>query len=180
MINSDTFSGPSFSIKNRFARVIWKIIYYFLFRPSPTPLHIWRVFILRLFGAKIGKGVHFYPRVDIWAPWNITVGNYSGIANGVILYSQGEIIIGEKVVISQGAHLCTGSHDYTQKGFPLYTKPIVIHSHAWIAAEAFIHPGVIIQTGVVVGARSVVISNLPEWMVCSGHPCVPIKSRSLS
>ena len=179
MINSDTFIGPSFSIKNRFARVIWKFCYYIFFRLSPTPFHFWRAFILRLFGAKVGKHVHVYPNVDIWAPWNLTIGDYSGIGNRVILYSQGKIIIGEKVVISQGSHLCTGSHDYTKKGFPLITKPILIHNNVWIAAEVFIYPGITVNNGVVVGARSVVIKDLPEWMLCSGHPCIPIKSRIL-
>lgn len=177
MHNQDTFQGPSFSIRNRLGRVIWMTIYWSLFRYSPRFLHGWRSFLLRLFGAKLGKGVHIYPAAQIWAPWNLELGDSVGVANGVILYSQGKIIVGSKVTISQGSHICTGSHDYTKQGQPLVTAPIVIKERAWIAAEVFIHPGVVVGEGTVVGARSVVTKDLPAWMVCAGNPCKPIKER---
>lgn len=132
---------------------------------------------MRLFGAKVGRGVHVYPGVRIWAPWNLDLGDQAGIADRVILYSQGHITIGRRTVISQGAHLCAGSHDYDKPGFPLITKPIVICDHAWVAAEVFVHPGVIVSEGAVIGARAVVNKNMPAWMVCAGHPCKPIKAR---
>jgi putative colanic acid biosynthesis acetyltransferase WcaF len=132
-----------------------------------------------MFGAKLGKGVHVYPNVKIWAPWNIELGDECGIANGVTLYSQGKIRIGKRTVISQGAHLVAGTHDYTKPGFPLITLPISIGDHVWIAAEAFIHPGIKIGEGSVIGARSVVSKNMPAWMVCAGHPCIPLKERKL-
>ncbi|MCG2618082.1 WcaF family extracellular polysaccharide biosynthesis acetyltransferase [Terrimonas sp. NA20] len=179
MHNTDTHSGASFSVKNRIARVIWNAVYLFLFRFSPTPLHGWRSFLLRLFGGKVGKGVHVYPGAKIWAPWNVELKDQCGIANDVILYSQGHIKIGARSVISQGSHICAGTHDYTRKGFPLITMPITIGDEVWIAAECFIHPGVTIEDGAVVGARSVVTKDLPRWMVCSGHPCQPIKQRIL-
>ena len=134
MINSDTFVGPSFSLKNRIYRILWSITFLLLFRYSPKPLHLWRCLVLRLFGAKIGKGVHVYPKVEIWAPWNLIIGDETGIANGVILYSQDKIVIGKRVVISQGSHLCTGTHNFKKKGFPLITKPITIGDQVWIAA----------------------------------------------
>jgi putative colanic acid biosynthesis acetyltransferase WcaF len=140
-------------------------------------MHAYRSFLLRLFGAKVGRGVHVYPKVEIWAPWNLTLKDECGVANGVILYSQGEIIIGRRVVISQGAHLVAGTHDYTQPGFPLITKPILINDHVWIAAEAFVHPGITIGEGCVIGARAVVTKDMPSWMICGGHPCKPIKER---
>ncbi|MDT0675843.1 WcaF family extracellular polysaccharide biosynthesis acetyltransferase [Autumnicola musiva] len=177
--NEDTFSGPSFSLQNRISRLIWNIVSFFLFRFTPNPLHGWRAFLLRLFGAEVGKKVHVYPKVKIWAPWNLSLGNECGIANGVNLYSQGRINIGKRVVVSQGAHLVAGTHDYTKPGFPLITFPINIGDHVWIAAEAFIHPGVRIGEGSVIGARSVVSKDMPSWMVCAGHPCVPLKERKL-
>lgn len=178
-INTNTHTGPSFSIRNRIARVIWGIIYILLFRYSPRPIHMWRSLLLRLFGAKIGKGVHVYPWVRIWAPWNLEIDDFSGIADNVILYSQDKIQIGKYVVISQGAHLCTGSHDYNVKGFPLISKPIIISDHVWIAADAFIHPGVNIGEGTVIGARSVVTKSIESWQVCTGNPCLIIKERIL-
>jgi putative colanic acid biosynthesis acetyltransferase WcaF len=178
MHNQDTFTGASFSFRNRIARLGWEFMYVLVFRFSPRPLHGWRSFILRCFGARIGKGVHVYPGVRIWAPWNLDLGDECGIASGAILYSQGKITIGKRSVVSQGAHLVAGTHDYSKPGFPLLTKPIVIHDHVWIAAEAFIHPGITIGEGCVIGARSVVIKDMPPWMVCSGHPCEPIKERT--
>ena len=148
-----------------------------LFRFSPQPFHRWRAMILRCCGAKLGTGCHVYPGVKIWAPWNLECGDEAGIASGVTLYSQGRITIGKRAVISQGAHLCAGTHDFNHPGFPLVTKPIVIGDHAWIAAEAFIHAGVTIGEGAVIGARAVVTKDMPAWMVCAGNPCRPIKER---
>jgi putative colanic acid biosynthesis acetyltransferase WcaF len=179
MHNTDTFTGPSFSLSNRLKRLVWNAVHLIFFRYSPRPLHGYRSLVLRCFGAKIGKGVHVYPNVKIWAPWNISLADECGIANGAILYSQGFITIGRRTVISQGTHLCAGTHDYTLPGFPLITKPITIGSDVWIAAESFVHPGVQIGDGSVVGARSVVNRDLPANMICSGHPCIAIKPRTM-
>ena len=121
--------------------------------------------------------MHIYPTVTIWAPWNLEIGDESGVGPGAILYSQGKIWIAERVVISQGVHLCGGTHDYTKRGFPLIPKEIRIGQDVWIAADAFIHPGVTIGEGAVIGARSVVTKDMPPWMVCAGHPCKPLKGR---
>ena len=179
-INVDTHTGPSFSLRNRLGRIVWGLTSFLLFRFSPKPLHAWRSFLLRCFGAKVGHGVHVYPGVKIWAPWNLELADESGIASGVILYSQGKITIGKRTVVSQGAHLVTGTHDYSDVGFPLVTKPIHIGDYAWIATEAFIHPGVTIGAGCVIGARSVVNRDMPAWMVCAGHPCKPLKARKMN
>lgn len=176
-INTDTHTGPSFSKGNRLARLLWIFVRFPLFRLTPNPLHPWRAFLLRCFGAKIGIGAHVYPGVKIWAPWNLEIGEEAGIANGVTLYSQGRITIGRRAVISQGTHLCAGTHDFEQPGFPLVTKPITIGDHAWLAAEVFVHPGVSVGAGCVVGARSVVTKDLPEWRVCSGFPAKALRER---
>ena len=173
------YTGPSFSMRNRLARVAWGIVYALFFRPSPRPFHTWRRWLLTLFGARIAKGCHIYPGVRIWAPWNLTCGEECGVGDGAILYSQAQITLGRRVVISQGAHLCTGTHDYESEGFELFAKPITIGDHAWLAAECFVHPGVTVGEGAVVGARSVVTCDVPAWMVCAGHPCKPIKERKL-
>ncbi|MCA1763924.1 MAG: putative colanic acid biosynthesis acetyltransferase [Flavobacteriales bacterium] len=177
MHNENTHTGPSFSLKNRLGRLIWNIFYIVGFRYSPRPFHGWRAQMLRTFGADVGKGVHIYPGAKIWAPWNLKLGDRCGIADGTILYSQGLITVGKNAVVSQGAHICAGTHDYTVPGFPLQTAPIRIEDYAWIAAEVFVHPGVTISEGAVIGARSVVNSDMPAWMVCAGFPCKPIKPR---
>jgi putative colanic acid biosynthesis acetyltransferase WcaF len=176
-VNEDTFTGPSFSMGNRVARSAWNLVQATLFRWSPRPLHAWRAGLLRLFGAHVGKGAHIYPGVRIWAPWNLWIGEEAGVADGAILYSQGRISIGKRAVVSQGAHLCAGTHDFEKEGFPLVTKPITIGAHSWIAAEAFVHPGVEIGDGSVIGARAVVTRDMPAWTVCAGHPCAVLRER---
>jgi putative colanic acid biosynthesis acetyltransferase WcaF len=133
--------------------------------------------LLRVFGATLGKDVHVYPSAIIWAPWNLTMGDHSSLADDVNCYSMAMITIGEKTVVSQGTYLCTGTHDYTTDTFRLYARPITIGDQAWICAQSFIMPGVIIGTGAVIGARSVVTKSMPEWTVSSGNPCVPRKPR---
>jgi putative colanic acid biosynthesis acetyltransferase WcaF len=176
-IKTDTHTGASFSMSNRAARVVWNLVQGTVFRWSPRPLHGWRSFLLRLFGAKVGRGAHVYPGAKIWAPWSVEIGEETGVADGATLYSQGKITLGRRVVISQGAHLCAGTHDYEKRGFPLVTAPITVGDEAWIAAEAFVHPGVTIGEGAVIGARAVVIRSQPAWMVCAGNPARPLKPR---
>lgn len=179
-VNTDTFTGASFSLSNRIMRVVWGIVYVLFFRYSPRPFHEWRSFLLRLFGAKVGKRVHVYPAVKIWAPWNLELHDECGVGGGANLYSQGKIVLGKRSIVSQGAYLCTGSHDYTKKGHPLITAPILVEAFAWVAAEAFVHPGVTIGEGAVIGARSVVVKSMPAWMVCAGNPCKALKPRVIT
>ncbi|MEX0323070.1 MAG: putative colanic acid biosynthesis acetyltransferase [Puniceicoccaceae bacterium] len=176
-VNTDTHTGPSFSKANRMKRVVWAVVYWTLFRISPAPMHAWRAFLLRSFGARIGSRTHIYPGVKIWAPWNLEIADEAGVANGVILYSQGKITIGKRAVISQGSHLCAGTHDFNKLGFPLVTEPITVGDNVWLAAEVFVHPGVTIGEGCVVGARSVAVNDLPEWTICSGFPATVLKQR---
>lgn len=176
-VNSDTRRGPSFSFGIRVRRAFWATASLLFFRPSPRFLHGWRSGLLRLFGAKIGRGAHIYPGARIWAPWNLEIGEACGVADGAILYSQGLIRLGRRAVVSQGAHLCTGTHDFEEPGFPLRTRPIVVGDEAWLAAECFVHPGVTVGDGAVVGARSVVTKDVPAWTVCAGNPCVPLRPR---
>lgn len=176
---NDPSRNPSFSLKNRLLRQLWNTVYIFLFRFSPRPFHLWRSILLKLFGATLGKNVHIYPGVKIWAPWQLVVGDNVGIADGVTIYNMNTIKIGSFSVISQGAHLCGGSHDYNSSNFQLYAKPITLGEHVWICAEAFICLGVTIPDGVVVGARSLVTKNITEpWTVHAGHPSKRIGQRT--
>jgi putative colanic acid biosynthesis acetyltransferase WcaF len=177
--NIDPRAKPSFSLKNRVIRSLWNTVYIVLFRHTPVICHPWRAFVLRCFGAGVGRGCHIYPKARIWAPWNMEIGDLAGIANDVECSSMDRIKIGEKAVISQGAKLHTGSHDFTDPGFQLCTKPVTIGKDAWVAAEAFILPGVTVGEGAVIGARSVVTRSMPAWTVCAGNPCKPIKPRHL-
>ena len=141
----NTFKLPKkFRGKNAFIVQLWWLVQSFLFRTSPQFLYGWRKFLLRLFGAKIGKKVIIRPSVKITYPWKLTIGDYSWIGDDVDLYTLGEIDIGNNVVISQRSYLCTASHNYKKKNFPIYQKPIKICDEVWIATDVFIAPGITI------------------------------------
>jgi putative colanic acid biosynthesis acetyltransferase WcaF len=137
--------------------------------------------MLTMFGAKLGKHVHIYPGARIWAPWNLEVGSNVGIADGAIIYNMAKIQIGNYAVISQGAHLCTGSHDYNAPNFQLTALPITVGNYVWICADAFLAPGVEVPEGAVIGARAVVPKTLKEpWTVYAGTPARRIRKRARS
>ena len=114
--------------------------------------------------------MHIYPSVTVYFPWNLEVGDWSAIGEHAYIYNLGKIKIGEKVTISQRVHLCAGTHDYSDSAMPLLKPPIVIESQTWVAADAFVGPGVTIGEGVVVGARSVVVKDVEPWVVVAGNP----------
>lgn len=175
---NDPYTQPSFSLGNRIMRALWGIIWLLLFRASPRPFHAWRRLLLRLFGAQIGKHVNVYPNVKIWAPWQLTLGDKVGIADGVTLYNMAPILIGDHCVVSQGAHLCTGSHDIDSVNFQLVAKPIVLEKDVWVCAEAFVGLGVTVAEGCVLGARTVVVKSIIEpWSVWAGSPAVKKRMR---
>ena len=168
---NDPFTGPSFSLGHRVRRQVWNIVWLLLFRPSPRPLHIWRNFLLRAFGARLGRHVHIYPSVKVWAPWNLVIGNFVGVGDRVNIYCMDRTAIGDYAVISQGTHICAGSHDFNAPNFQLITAPISIGSRVWLCADSFVGPGVAIAEGTVVGARGVVAKNITEgWGVWAGVP----------
>lgn len=150
-------------------RVLWAICHP-LFAWSPRPLWGWRRMLLRLFGARIGREVHVYPSVRIAIPWNLDIGDHSAVGDRAILYSLGPIALGSQVTVSQGAHLCAGTHDHNDPAMPLLKPPIVIGSDAWICADAFVGPGVHIGSGAILGARSVVVKDVPPGAIMVGNP----------
>lgn len=167
----------NFRGKNVFVVQLWWMVEAIFFRLSPQFMYGWRRFLLRLFGAKIGKKAIIRPSVKTTYPWKVTIGDYSWIGDDVVLYSLGEIEIGSNVVVSQKSYLCTGSHDSSQANFPIFAKKITIQNQCWIATDVFISPGVTIGSGTVVGARSNVFKNLPSNKVCTGNPAKVIRDR---
>lgn len=175
---ADGAHGASFSFQNRMLRALWGAAWVLMFRFSPRPAHAWRALLLRAFGAKLGRNVHVYPTVRVWAPWALEIGDDTGIGNGVNLYSMAPIRIGKRCVISQGAHLCCGSHDYASENFQLVASPIQVDDRAWICAEAFIGPGVQVHEGSVIGARAVLMRSTTEpWHVWIGNPARKVRRR---
>jgi putative colanic acid biosynthesis acetyltransferase WcaF len=130
-----------------------------------------------LFGARIGRQVHIYPTVRITIPWNLTIGDQSAIGDRAILYALAPITVANQVTISQGAHLCAGTHDYRSSTMPLEKRPITIGPGAWICADAFIGPGVTIGAGAIAGARAVVMKNVEKNSIVVGNPAMKVGHR---
>lgn len=157
---------------NKLRRLLWTLAWALLYRPSPIPLHGWRRFLLRCFGADIGRGAYPYPSARIWAPWNLHMAEYSCLGRDVDCYCVAPVSLGVHATVSQYSYLCTASHDYRDPAMPLVAAPIVIEAEAWVAADVFVGPGVTVRTGAVVGARSTLLADAPAWTVVAGAPAV--------
>ena len=143
-------------------------------------MHGWRALVLRCFGARLGKGVHVYPKVKIWAPWNLICDDYAGIGDGAEIYNPAPMRFGEFCVISQDSYLCGATHDYNDPEFPLLAFEMSIGARAWICARACVAPGVQVGEGAVLGLASVATRNLEPWTVYGGAPAVAVKTRNQS
>jgi putative colanic acid biosynthesis acetyltransferase WcaF len=150
-----------------------------LFRFSPRPCFAWRRFLLRLFGAEVGRAVHVYNSAVVYMPWNLTVGDWSAIGEHALIYNLGRVTVGSRATVSQRAHICAGTHDYTRADMPLLKLPVVIGDQVWVCADAFVGPGVRIGDGAVVAARAVVVKDVEPWMVVGGNPARNIKRRQM-
>ena len=168
---------PGFRGRTGVTVQLWWLAQALLFAPSPQIMYGWRRFLLRLFGAKIGRNVLIRPSVTITYPWKVTIGDHSWIGDGATLYSLGKIDIGAHAVLSHKVYLCAGAHDYTKREFDILAPGITVGEQVWIANDVFVAPGVSIGAGAVIGARSSVFSDLPPGMVCKGSPAKPYKER---
>lgn len=157
-------------------RVVWAIVELVLFRFSPRICYGWRNMILRIMGAKIGKGVQVFPSVRITFPWLLEMGDRAVLSWEVKVYNLGKITIGNHTVVSQYSHLCGGTHDYETENFALIPSGLTIGNNVWLGADSFIGPGVRINDGAIVGARAVVVKDVPSLAVVAGNPARVIKN----
>ncbi|MDR0560166.1 MAG: putative colanic acid biosynthesis acetyltransferase [Prevotellaceae bacterium] len=168
------------SRKEQILRLLWNIVWTLFARPFPRSVaSSWKRFILRLFGAKIHKTAIVYSSAKIYAPWNLIMGEYACIAPDVDCYNADKITIGDNATVSQKTSLCTASHDITATDNKWISAPVVVSDCAWIAAEAYIAPGVTVGVGAVVGARAAVFKDVEAWTVVGGNPAKFIKKREI-
>lgn len=172
-------SARKWSRREQIGRVLWALAQP-LFRFSPRPFWSWRRRMLKLFGAKVGSGVHIFPTACITIPWNLSLGDNCAIGDHVILYALGPITVGARATVSQNAHLCAGSHDYRQSDMPLIKPAISIGTDCWVAADAFVGPGVTIGDRAILGARAVTTKDVPDGTVAVGNPAKVISKRKES
>ena len=179
-IRVDRAACPSpHSAANKLARLLWQAAHLMLFRPSPWFWHAPRRAVLRLFGAQVGKHVQIMPSVQIWAPWNLALGDFATVGSGVDLYDVDRIEVGAHATLSQRAFLCTATHDVDHPNMPLKTAPIRIGAGAWVCAEAYVHPGVALGVDAVAGVRAVVLHDVPPGQIVGGHPAKFLRLRKL-
>lgn len=174
---ADPYLRPAFSLSDRLRRQTWNICWALLYRTSPRPLHSWRAFLLRAFGAEIGPNCHFYPRSKVWAPWNLICADQVTAGDGAEIYNPAPVTFGSHAILSQEAYVCGATHDYDDPGFPLIAFAMSFGPYAWICARASVAPGVNVGEGAVLGLGSVATHNLEPWTIYAGVPAVKVKER---
>lgn len=169
--------GPSFTLRNRLVRAAWRVTWFFLASWTPPAMRPWRRAVLRCFGAAMGPGSDVRASATVWLPSNLKLGPRAVIGPRVTCYNVAPVVLGESALVSQGAHLCSASHDIDGPSFQLTASAITIGPRAWVAAEAFVGPGVTIGEGAVLGARAVAVRSIEPWAVAVGNPARPVRNR---
>jgi putative colanic acid biosynthesis acetyltransferase WcaF len=178
-VNSpDPYLRPVFPFADKLRRYCWSTVWVIFCKWTPNPMHKWRTWFLRLFGAKIGASNFIYPTCKIWAPWLLETGEAVAIGPGAEIYNPGGIRIGHHTVISQHAFICGATHDYNSEAFTYIKKEIIMEPYVWIAAKAVMLPGIHCGEGSVLGAASLATSHLEPWTVYAGNPARPVKKRN--
>jgi putative colanic acid biosynthesis acetyltransferase WcaF len=175
--SKDFGRSASFTLGNRAFRLLWTLSWNLLARWLPGWTSPWRVLLLNLFGARVARAAAIASGVRVWLPAHLELGPGSTLGPGVNCYNLAPIVIGSRTVISQGAHLCSGGHDIADPGFQLVARPITIGNDVWIAASAFVGPGVAISDGCVLGAHACAFEDLNAWTVYRGNPATAFKAR---
>jgi putative colanic acid biosynthesis acetyltransferase WcaF len=170
---------PKFRGRNKVLLQLWWFTQASLFKFSPQILYGFRRFLLRCFGAKIGRRVLIRPTAHITYPWHLQVGDYCWIGDDTVSYNLAPVVIGSHVAIAHRVYLCTGQHDISRVTFDIGAQPIVVEDEVWLANDCFIAPGIRIGKGTVIGARSTVLRDMPSGAVCAGYPCKVIRDRRM-
>lgn len=173
--NSDLDRGAPFLVE-----AIWFFLGLPLLRSPLIPSAGFRSWLLRLFGAKIGKGVYSKPGLRVKFPWYLEVGDYSWLGEDLWIDNLAQVTIGSHVCLSQGVYLCTGNHDWSLTNMKLFRKPIVCERGSWVGARAVVCPGVVIGEGAIVTVGSVAAKSVPAYEIHAGNPAAFVRRRVLS
>jgi putative colanic acid biosynthesis acetyltransferase WcaF len=176
LVNPHLSHSP-YSTREKAARMLWGLVQATLFRLSFHSWYAWRRAVLVAFGARLDPVVRIRRSVRIECPWNLAVGHDSAIGDRVVLYCLGPVSIGSRVTVSQGAHLCAGTHDFTRRAMPLVRPRISVGDDAWICADAFVGPSVDVGAGAILGARAVAMRSLDPWTIYAGNPARAVRPR---
>lgn len=174
--NLASFSNPWYQPGPAWKRVVWFVVNAVFFH-SWFPLSSVKTFILRLFGASVGKGVVIKPRVNIKYPWKLKIGNHVWIGEDVWIDNLGEVEIQDHVCLSQGAMLLCGNHNYKLSTFDLMVGNILLEEGVWIGAHAVVCPGITAHSHAVLSVNSVATTNLDAYTIYQGNPATKQKER---
>jgi putative colanic acid biosynthesis acetyltransferase WcaF len=175
----DRCTRNSYTRREYVGRILWHLVQVALFRTSPQRAFGWRRLLLRCFGAKLGAHAAIYPSVRIMHPWLLEMADRTMIGPGATVYNLGRITIGNHTLVSQDVYLCGGTHDHTDPTLPLIRSEVHIGAGVWVAAGAFVGPGVSVGDNSLIGARAVVMKDVPPGVIAAGNPCRVIKQRPM-
>jgi putative colanic acid biosynthesis acetyltransferase WcaF len=178
-VRLDTFDNQRFNGGAGWVkRILWHFTNGIFFK---TFFHFYslKVWLLRLFGAKVGKNVVIKPHVNIKYPWNISIGDNVWIGEEVWIDSLDKVVIGNDVCISQGALLLCGNHNYKKTTFDLMVGKIILEDGVWIGAKSVVCANVICYTHSVLGVLSVATKNLDPYAIYRGNPAERVKERNV-
>lgn len=172
------------ALSTKIIRTFWNITSYILFKPFPTKIfRLWRILVLKVFGAKIEWDSEVYSSVKIWAPWNLKMGHRACLGPNVICYNQDFVVLEDNAVVSQYSYLCTASHDTNKLNTAhgsLITAPIIIKEKAWIGSKAYINLGISVGKAAIVGATASVYKDVDDYTIVGGNPAKILKKRILN
>ena len=158
-------------------QTLWYFVNALLVRASWNPFMGIKIVLLKMFGAKIGKGLVIKNNVCIKFPWKLTLGDNVWLGEGCWIDNLDKVTIGNNVCISQGALLLTGNHDYTSKSFDYRNAPIIVEDGAWIGAKAVVCPGVTVRSHAVLTVASIVTKEMEAYGIYQGNPAKIIRKR---
>lgn len=158
-------------------RTIWYFVNEWFFNCGWNVSSGIKVKMLRMFGAKVGRGVVIKPHVNIKYPWNLTIGDYVWIGEGAWIDNLTKVTIGSNAVLSQGAMLLCGNHNYKLPTFDLIIGEITLEDGAWIGAQSTVCPGVTCKSHSVLGVGSVATKDLEPYSIYQGVPAVKVRDR---
>lgn len=161
-------------------QVCWYFTNILFFKNSLNISSGLKVFLLKLFGAKIGRGTVIKPAVNIKYPWKLQTGNHAWIGEEVWIDNLSDVAIGDNATLSQAAMVLTGSHDNTKETFDFISLPVVIEEGAWIGARAVVYGGVTVGSHAILGINAVAENNLQPYTIYKGNPAVPVLKRNIS
>lgn len=179
-VRLDCFENDWYIPGQKIMVLLWYFVNVVFFINPLNPSSGIKIFLLKIFGARIGKGCVIKPGVNIKYPWNLVVGNNCWIGERVWIDNLGQVALGNHVCLSQGAYLLTGNHNYKKTTFDLIIGDISIEDGVWIGAKSVVCPGIICHSHAVLAVQSVANKDLEPYSIYAGNPATKTRNRTIS